>query len=92
MKLQQLRAELRKSKGSPHIVIDFGNGDMMQLVLQKTHLIEELGRSFDNDRTAETGIEFNADTGLLTATNLKAHASAPAAAVDFEEDDDDDLL
>ena len=65
MKLMELRAALRKP-GNPTMVVDLGNGVPMTIAFQKTPLLEELGKAFNDERTAETGLSYDPETNVLT--------------------------
>lgn len=65
MKLSDLRASIRKSKGNPSIVVALTPGVPMTLVLQKTPLLEELAKAYGSNRATETGLTFDEGTGVL---------------------------
>ncbi|MBI1620060.1 hypothetical protein [Aquamicrobium zhengzhouense] len=65
MNLMTLRGLLRKP-GNPTMVVDLGNGVPMTIAFQKTPLLEELGKAFNDERTAETGLSYDPETNLLT--------------------------
>ena len=65
MNLMTLRGLLRKP-GNPTMVFDLGNGVPMTIAFQKTPLLEELGKAFNDERTAETGLSYDPETNLLT--------------------------
>ncbi|RWE37461.1 hypothetical protein [Mesorhizobium sp.] len=68
MKLGELRAAIRKTKGAPFMdVAAIGpSGATLRLVLQKTPLLEELDRAFPGGKAAETGMTFDVASGHLT--------------------------
>lgn len=101
MKLSELRALLRKTSGNPTAHIDLGNGVPMTITMQKTPLLAALGEVFKDERTAETGLTFDADTSVLSACDVvnsavpdgdwedEGHGTPP----DLDDlDDDDDML
>lgn len=65
MKLMELRGLIRKP-GNPTMVVDLGNGVPMTIAFQKTPLLEELGKAFNDERTAETGLSYDPETNMLT--------------------------
>lgn len=65
MKLGDLRGAIRKP-GNPTMVIDLGNGVPMTIAFQKTPLLEELGKAFNDERTAETGLHYDPETCTLS--------------------------
>lgn len=103
MNLMTIRGMIRKTSGNPSIVVDAGNGVPMTLALQKTPFLEELGRVFDNERTAETGLSFDPSNNMLTVDGYVGGRSAgelvdedepmsPEELTDLDDEDDDDLL
>lgn len=79
MKLADLRSAIRTTKGNPSVSVELA-GTTMVLPLQKTPLLAALGEAFNDARTAETGMTFDVDTGLLSAEG------AAAASFDLEDD------
>ena len=65
MKLGELRGMIRKTKGNPSIVTTLG-GVTMTLSLMKTPLLEELERAFPGGKAAETNLNFNEATGVIS--------------------------
>lgn len=65
MKLSDLRGSIRKATGNPKMIVDLGNGVPLTVTFQKTPLLEELGRVFNGERTAETGLSFDPETGMI---------------------------
>lgn len=104
MKLADLRGAMRKTKGNPSIVVELVPGRPMTLVMQKTVLLEELGRIFDGSRAAETGLMFDEDTGILSVegaaaqgaitpiVDAAAQSDVESGGLDLDLDYDDDLL
>ena len=90
MKLSEIRGLLRKTTGNPSIVIEVGAGGPMTLVLQKTLLLEELGRVHGDARTAETGLTFDPTSGLISDIT-EAFGTAPTMVQTLLADDLDDL-
>lgn len=69
MKLGQLKAAIRASKGNPPSVVaslTLG-GPLLTLALQKTALLEELDRAYPGGKAVETGLQFSEKTGILEA-------------------------
>lgn len=96
MKLRDLRGAIRKP-GNPSIIIELAPGRPMTLPLQKTPLLEELGRAYGNDSTAETGITYDLDTGILSGSAtltlpLSGNPRADYAAHEMDSLEDDDIL
>lgn len=101
MKLSDLRGAIRKTKGNPSVVVEFAPGLRMTLMLQKTPLLEDLGRQFGEDRTAETGLTFDESLNIISGPLSPAPHGIDANEPDLEEamrpvggsdDEDDDLL
>ena len=96
MKLGELRGMIRKTKGAPLIITTLG-GVTMTLSLMKTPLLEELERAFPGGKAAETNLNFDEATGVITMHNVlgeaieKAFAHLPKKDVAPELDLDDDL-
>lgn len=105
MKLSELRALIRKTSGNPTASVNLGNGVPMTITMQKTPLLAALGEAFDDQRTAETGLSFDPDTGTLSACDVVGSAATPDG--DWEDEghgtpperndladleDDDDML
>jgi len=93
MKLSDLRSIIRSTKGNPAVQVTLA-GKRMTLPLQKTPLLAALGDAFDNQRTVETGMAFDEDTGLLYseggADEIADEAdSSDQASLDVEFDLDD---
>lgn len=93
MKLRELRGLIRKSKGNPKIIIEFVPGVPVELVPQKTALLAALGVAYDDEATAETGLSYDEDTGILSVLDStpRAPRSEPIDD-DMADDDEDDLL
>lgn len=93
MKLRDLRGAIRKP-GNPSIVVELTPGRPMTLMLQKTPLLAELGRVYEDG--AETGLTYDPETGVLGYPGSDALAVSDAAAssnesllsADFEIEDD----
>ena len=87
MKLRDLRGAIRKP-GNPSIVVELTPGKPMTLPLQKTPLLEELGRAYADG--GETGLTYDPDTGILRADGAMDDCPdlEDAMADDIEEDDD----
>lgn len=104
MKLGELRAAIRKTKGNPHINIYPwpGTDKGLRIVAQKTELLKELERVYPGGKSTETGMEFVENTGMLRCVDYdksvgltdteKAVAFDGAAAPRVDPHDDDDLL
>lgn len=91
MKLRDLRGAIRKP-GNPSIALELTPGRSMTLLLQKTPLLAELGRVYDEKE--ETGLYYDADTNLLTYPKEVCDDFDPVvderqgdSIVDAEEDD-----
>lgn len=70
MKLSELRAAIRKTKGNPAIRTQLtAGGPFMTLPLQKTPLLEALGAAYNDERSAETGLTFNETNGLISSVD-----------------------
>lgn len=65
MKLSDLRGLIRKP-GNPTMTLDLGNGVPMTIAFQKTPLLDELGKAFNDERTAETGLTYDPETNVLS--------------------------
>lgn len=90
MKLSDLRAAIRKP-GNPTMLVDLGNGVPMTIAFQKTPLLEELGKAFNDERTAETGLSYDPETNLLTVDSfVGAEPTGGTADLQMDEDDGDD--
>ena len=69
MKLGNLKAAIRATKGNPIIETRlFSNGPMLSLALQKTALLEELDRAYPGGKAVETDLVFNEKTCILYPT------------------------
>lgn len=83
----ELRGLIRKP-GNPTMVVDLGNGVPMTIAFQKTPLLEELGKAFNDERTAETGLSYDPETNLLTVDGfVGAEPTGGTADLQMEEDD-----
>ncbi|PBB41778.1 hypothetical protein CK222_21735 [Mesorhizobium sp. WSM3866] len=67
MKLGELRAAIRKTKGNPWFdCYPFpGTDKTFRFYLQKTPLLEELEKAYPGGKGAETQLSFDAETGQL---------------------------
>lgn len=74
MRLGELKAAIRKTKGNPQMVVNLG-GQNITVGLMKTPLLDALDGAFPAGKTTETGITFDTETGLL----FDEGGSAPAA-------------
>ena len=83
MKLNKLRGAIRKP-GNPSMIIDLGNGVPMTLAFQKTPLLEELGRVFGDDGSAETGLSYDPETNMLTLSGVKDITESERARIEAE--------
>lgn len=101
MKLSEIRSAIRKVKGNPSIVVELTAGVPLTLMLQKTPLLDELGRAFNSERTAETGLTFDEDTGVISSldgdTFIASGEVELAETDEFDDEsnvvaDEDDLL
>ena len=69
MKLGNLKAAIRATKGNPIIETRlFSDGPMLSLALQKTALLEELDRAYPGGKAVETDLVFDEKTGVLRPT------------------------
>ena len=69
MKLGNLKAAIRATKGNPIIETRlFSDGPMLSLALQKTALLEELDRAYPGGKAVETDLVFDEKTGILRPT------------------------
>ena len=89
MKLRDLRGAIRKP-GNPSIALELTPGRTMTLLLQKTPLLAELGRVYDEKE--DTGLHYDAETSLLTYPKQEAPASSEAQDDPFADTEEDDLL
>lgn len=70
MKLGNLKAAIRATKGNPIIETRlFADGPMLSLALQKTALLEELDRAYPGGKAVETDLVFDEKTGILHPTS-----------------------
>ena len=68
MKLGNLKAAIRATKGNPIIETRlFTEGPMLSLALQKTALLEELDRAYPGGKAVETDLVFDEKTGILSS-------------------------
>ena len=68
MKLGNLKAAIRATKGNPIIETRlFSDGPMLSLALQKTALLEELDRAYPGGKAVETDLVFDEKTGVLSS-------------------------
>ena len=72
MKLGELRKAIREFKGNPTMTLLAPPGATrnMKLVVQKTVLMEELGNVFPAGKAAETEMEFNSETGVISCPSV----------------------
>lgn len=72
MKLGELRKSIREFKGNPTMTLLAPPGAKrnMNLVVQKTVLMEELGHIFPDGKAAETDMEFNSETGVISCPSV----------------------
>lgn len=89
MKLRELRGAIRKP-GNPSMILDLGNGVPMTLSFQKTPLLEELGRVFGDEGTAETGLSYDPGTNLLSVEGVVGMQSE-GGTCDLQMADEDNL-
>lgn len=90
MKLGDLRGAIRKP-GNPTMVVDLGNGVPMTIPFQKTPLLEELGKAFNGERTAETGLSYDPVTCTLSVDGfVGAEPTCGTADLQMAEEDEDD--
>ena len=87
MNLMTLRGLIRKP-GNPTMTLDLGNGVPMTIAFQKTPLLEELGKAFNDERTAETGLSYDPETGVLSVDGVVGEAPVTGT-VDSDLDDED---
>ena len=70
MKLGNLKAAIRATKGNPLIVTAlFSDGPVLTLALQKTALLDELDRAYPGGKAVETDLTFDEKTGILRPTD-----------------------
>lgn len=86
MKLGELRGLIRKTKGSPAVRVRLGEADL-NLLIQKTPLLEELEKAFPGGKMVETGLTFNDGTGLLDVEG--AAVPLPELDLDVRQDVDE---
>lgn len=68
MKLGNLKAAIRATKGNPIIETRlFSDGPMLSLALQKTALLEELDRAYPGGKAVETDLVFDEKTCILSS-------------------------
>lgn len=93
MKLRDLRGAIRKP-GNPSVVVELTPGRTMTLLLQKTPLLAELGRVYDEKE--ETGLHYDVETSLLTYPKPAKHEvdvpTEEAQDDPFADTEEDDLL
>lgn len=72
MKLGELKGAIRKAKGNPSMtLLSPPNATRnMNLVVQKTALLEELTNIYPNERSFETGMEFDSETGVISCPSI----------------------
>lgn len=102
MKLGELKAAIRKTKGNPHLNIYpvRGTDKGLRVVCQKTELLAEMDRLFPGGKSTETGWEFVESTGCLRNADYDRQVGLSdeqkAAAFNAEQSTipshDDDLL
>lgn len=93
MKLGELKALIRKTKGNPTIAVPFGNRAMSFQVM-KGPLLEELDRAYPGGKAIETGLSFDEDSGDLSVATAPGDEVVNALKVSesFFDLDDDDIL
>lgn len=96
MKLSELRAAIRKTKGNPIVKTRLADGGpVVTLTLQKTPLLEALGAAYNDERTAETGLTFDDKTGLICSVDEEPSSHEPSSHddqdFDLPGDSDDDF-
>lgn len=90
MKLGQLKAAIRGTKGNPYIETALTEGGpKIRLFLQKSSLLEELEVAYPGGKAVETGLLFN--DGLIYGHTV-AVDQVPDAVEDATFGSDDDLL
>ncbi|UUV43527.1 hypothetical protein RCJOLI_56 [Rhodobacter phage RcJoli] len=68
MKLGNLKAAIRATKGNPVIKTKlFADGPTLTLALQKTALLEELDRAYPGGKAVETDLTFDEKTCVLSS-------------------------
>ena len=68
MKLGNLKAAIRATKGNPIIETRlFTDGPTLSLALQKTALLEELDRAYPGGKAVETDLTFDEKTCVLSS-------------------------
>lgn len=87
MKLGELRAALRKTKGNPTVVVELVPGKRFDLIIQKTPFFEELDKHFPGGKAVETGLSFDETSGIV-----RFEGDATAAVVRTAVDEDDDFF
>lgn len=92
MKLGQLRAAIRAAKGNPpQITVTLvPGGPAIKLTLQKDGLLNALVDAYPGGKGVETGLTFDAATGMIGAEAGSVQQAAPI--VDLTEDLLSDML
>ena len=96
MKLGNLKAAIRATKGNPVIETKlFSDGPTLTLALQKTALLEELDRAYPGGKAVETDLTFDEKTCVLSSDaglpSNRLENPLPAAPVASSTLDDLDL-
>lgn len=91
MKLGELKAKIRTSKGNPSVKAEIG-GATLYVVAQKTPLMASLDEAFGASRAVETGLMIS-DNGMLIAEGDEQVALTEATEIDDLDslDDDDEI-
>ena len=83
MKLSELRSAIRSNSGNPLVEIPLGDISVV-VPVQKTAFDKALAAAFDGQRSAETGITFDASTNQVRAIGNKAPAPQAMDGLDLD--------
>jgi hypothetical protein len=77
MKLGELRAAIRATKGNVLIDASVGASPSMRFAVQKTSFLEALEGAYPGGKNVETGLSFDPDTLLVAGEGLIGVMTAP---------------
>lgn len=67
MKLGQLKAAIRSTKGNPQVDVTFPGGKTIRFAMQKASVLEQLEAAFPGGKAVETDLIFDEKECLLRA-------------------------
>lgn len=85
MKLSELRSAIRSSNGNPLVTVHLGPISIV-VPVQKTAFDKALAAAFDGQRTAETGIIFDASNNLVCGIGEVPEIKASVADLDLDDE------